>query len=323
MIRYDSKTWFSFLFSLQASYLRKLSWSLIAITAITTVICLLQYVYHVIEIKIPLTLHSLMGVVLGLLLVFRTNTAYERWWEGRKLLGALVNTSRNLSIKLNAFIEADVKKEREKLSMLICGFSTVLPLHLRDGSEPEMLAVLAFMGEQQLRELDRSAHKPNAIASILMREIQQLLVSGKITGEQFITLAQNANELIDELGGMERIKNTPIPLPYAMLLKRFIFIYVISLPFGLVNELGWASVVAVGIVFYLMVVIEIIAEEIENPFGTDENDLPVDEIAANIVRNVKEIFNIAHGESVEVLPEGTLLYNTIETKTSNAKISND
>lgn len=302
MIQYDSKNWFSFLFTTKGLYLKRIFWSLMVVVLLTAGIYMAEFVYKLIEVKIPLTLHSLMGVVLGLLLVFRTNTAYERWWEGRKLLGGLVNTSRNLALKLNAFLKPSDGDLRDRFSLLLSAFVLALPEHLRDGVK---IQTLHFLDEPDRREIAAAAHKLNAVVKLVWRDIQKLHLSGRLTGEQLIIVSQNMNELIDEIGAMERIKNTPIPLPYSLLLKRFVTAYILTLPFALVHDLGWMAVVAVGVIYYVMVGIEIIGEEIENPFGTDENDLPVEEIVHNISRNVKEILNTAHGASVAEEVEGS------------------
>jgi putative membrane protein len=138
----------------------------------------------------------------------------------------------------------------------------------------------------------------------LSSKVQALRAENKLSHEQFLTLSQNLNELIDAMGGMERIKKTPIPFSYAMLIKRFIAAYVFSLPLGLVHDFGWTSVIIVPFVFYVMVGIEVIAEAIENPFGKDKDDLPTDDIAQNIARNVKEVLNSAYNEPLKEKVEG-------------------
>jgi putative membrane protein len=301
MIQYDDKVWFSFLFNLRAGQLRRQLPNMGFIALFTAAICYLDLTLALYKLEMPLTVHTLLGVVLGLVLVFRTNTAYERWWEGRRLFGTLVNASRSLALKSDAFLDPNAFEERHKLASLICAFARSVPSHLR--SEISESALESF-DEAQRRDLSASPHLPLAIAKLLGREMHSLRSNDKLSAEQFLTLSQNYDELINAIGGMERIKKTPIPFSYSMLIKRFIAAYLFTLPFGLVHDFGWASVIIVPFVFYVMVGIEMIAEIIENPFGKDEDDLPTDDIAENIVRNVKDLLNAAYGDPVRETVEG-------------------
>ena len=303
MIQYDSRLWFSFLFDFRAGQIRRLLPSMLVMAAFTAVVCYLDFVRGLYKIEIPLTVHTLLGVVLGLVLVFRTNTAYERWWEGRRLFGALVNSARNLAIKLDAHLDPSSLETRHAFASYISAFAILLPKHLRDEITDSDLQILDNASRGTVSD---AAHKPLAVVKIITNHVQTLRAENKIGAEQFLTISQNLNELVDALGGMERIKKTPIPFSYSMLIKRFIAGYVLSLPFGLIHDFGWASVVIVPFIFYVMVGIEIIAERIENPFGTDEDDLPTDDIAQNIARNVKELLHSAYGEPIAEKIEGEI-----------------
>lgn len=192
---------------------------------------------------------------------------------------------------------------RHFFATIISTFALILPKHLRDELSENDLDILDSTHRESILH---AKHKPLAVMQVLTSRIQLLRVEGKIGIEQFISLSQNLNELADALGGMERIKKTPIPFSYAMLIKRFIAGYVFTLPFGLVKDFGWAAVVIVPFVFYVMVGIEVIAESIENPFGKDKDDLPIEDITQNIARNVKEILSAAYGEPVQEKVEGEI-----------------
>ncbi len=302
MIQYDSKIWFAFLFNFQSGQLRRLLPSMALMGLFTAIICYLDLTLKIYTLEAPLTVHTLLGVVLGLFLVFRTNTAYERWWEGRKLFGALVNSCRNLAVKLDAYLEPNAFEARYFFAEMISAFVILLPKHLRDEITERDLQELVATEELEL--VKSAFHKPLAVMRLLSSKVQALRAENKFSHEQFLTLSQNLNELIDAMGGMERIKKTPIPFSYAMLIKRFIAAYVFSLPLGLVHDFGWTSVIIVPFVFYVMVGIEVIAEAIENPFGKDKDDLPTDDIAQNIARNVKEVLNSAYSEPVKEKVEG-------------------
>jgi putative membrane protein len=231
-------------------------------------------------------MHGLLGFVISLLLVFRTNTAYDRWWEGRKLWGALTNNSRNLAMKLNAML--DITDLDHKLF-----FKETIPLYafaLKDYLQAESTRLsLDELEHPELEKIDKEKHVPNQIASLMMAKSQELYRTGKITGEQLIVLNGELTAFTDICGACERIKNTPIPFSYSSFIKKFILIYVLTLPLGHVFNLGYWIAPIVTFVFYVLASLELIAEEIEDPFGKDPNDLPMDKMASNIKKHVEEL----------------------------------
>jgi putative membrane protein len=226
-------------------------------------------------------MHTTVGFVLSLMLAYRTNTAYDRWWEGRKLWGALVNNSRNLAIKLNAYLGDE--DNRNYFKKLIPTYADVLSKHLMN----EEVGLILFDGLEL--EIDHQKHKPNQVASLLFQRANNLYRSGKISGEQFIIISAELQSFTDICGACERIKNTPIPYSYNAFIKKFIFFFVMTLPFGFVFNLGYLVIPVVVFIFYVLASLELIAEEIEDPFGRDTNDLPILKISENIKKHVEEI----------------------------------
>lgn len=291
MRTYNPQKWFEILFQFHKSdTLRRLAILIILIALYSGAVAFLEFnVFSNFEnyyLKNLFHLNTLLGFALSLLLVFRTNTAYDRWWEGRKLWGALVNNSRNLAIKLNALLPADDKENKEYFSRMIPLYAKVLKEHLQ-------LEYTRFTLDQNehpdLQYLDADKHAPNQIASFITGRIIELHKKGVITGEQLIFLNSEVMSFTDICGACERIKNTPIPYSYSAFIKKFIFLYVIMLPFGYSFTLGYWVMLVVAIVFYVLASLEVIAEEIEDPFGTDENDLPMGKIADNIQKHICEI----------------------------------
>ena len=221
-----------------------------------------------------------------MLLVFRTNTAYDRWWEGRKLWGALVNNSRNLAVKMNAILPRANVKDRSFFMKLIPMFAVALQQHLQ--AEKTRLE-LDTEPHPEIPDFDQSKHVPNQIASLMFTKVNLLYKEGSITGDQLITLNAELQSFLDICGACERIKNTPIPYSYSVFIKKFIFVYTLTLPIGLVFTLHYLLIPVVALVFYVLASLEMIAEEIEDPFGNDENDLPMKKIGENIRRNVEDI----------------------------------
>jgi hypothetical protein len=231
-------------------------------------------------------IHTLLGFVLSMLLVFRTNTAYDRWWEGRKLLGKMVNDSRNLAIKLHAILPEDDKENRDFFKKYLCFFPHLLSRHLSKQSTKMELAQ-----DQQHTEVEQLPHPPNALIWRIRNQVQKLYREGVITGDQLIILDTQLSGFLDVCGGCERIKNTPIPYSYSSFTKKFIVIYVITLPIAYAMSIGYMMTFLTVFVFYVLMSLEVLAEEIEEPFNNEENDLPMELIAQNIERNIIRIFS--------------------------------
>lgn len=286
MISYNPKEWFSFIFNFhKADTFRKLLPVLIGIGAYSAGVAYLEIEYwklsensHVKNVTIT---HNMLGFVISLLLVFRTNTAYDRWWEGRRLWGGLVNSCRNLAIKLAVMLKD--KEDKDIFRRLIPAYASVLNLHLKDRD------IIDELYDDATLSADHYNHKPNQIAKTIIAKINELYEDKKITGDQLIVLNAEIQSLTDICGACERIKNTPIPYSYSVFIKKFIFFYVMTLPFGYVFQLGYYVIPVVMFIFYVLASLELIAEEIEEPFGDDPNDLPTARMAENIKKNVDEL----------------------------------
>ncbi|RYD56468.1 MAG: hypothetical protein EOP56_12295 [Sphingobacteriales bacterium] len=288
---YNPKKWFQILFEFHTSdTLRKLGVLILIIAAYSGLVAFLELHYFDIRnhpwLKNMNLLHNLLGFALSLLLVFRTNTAYDRWWEGRKLWGALVNNSRNLAIKMQVLLPKDDIQDRHYFAKMIPLYAAVLKEHLQ--AESTRLA-LDDVDHPEIRNLLQDKHAPNQIARLIHHKVIELQNRGLISGEQLLFLNPELMSFTDICGACERIKNTPIPYSYSAFIKKFIFIYIMTLPFGYVPQLGYWIMPVVALVFYILASLEVIAEEIEDPFGTDANDLPMDRIADNIRKHVVEI----------------------------------
>jgi ion channel-forming bestrophin family protein len=273
------------LYHFKSSLVKKLLGGMVVITSITSLLCYLHLEYHISFLKISNTLPGYMGAALGLLLVFRNNTAYEKWWEARKEIGGLVNVSRNIAISINGLLPPG-NIEKNRIANLLIAFVFSLKEHLRKGVKMDDIKVL---NDEDFKLVENSNHKPNMIVNIMMNRIEYLWKEKSISDMQQYLLIKHANTLVDILGKCERIRNTPIPMAYGFLLKFFIFLYVMILPFGLLDDLRWYAIPLVIILYYILMSIVLTAEEIEEPFGKDLNDLPMEEMANGIKRNVQEI----------------------------------
>lgn len=290
MITYDSRNWIAALALHRSDTVRKLLPMLICVGVFTWFIGYVQTQYmHLSKSSFVSNLpimHSLLGFALSMLLVFRTNTAYDRWWEARKLWGQLVNVSRNTAIKVAAMFPIADENTRKLFVVLLTHFARELRLHLM--SEKTRVA-LDQAPHPELDGLDRTKHVPAQLVAMMHDRVHQAYRDGLISGEQLLSLSNDLSAFMDICGGCERIKNTPIPYSYSTFLKKFIVIYSLTLPFGYVFSLGYIAVPVVVFIFYVLASLEIIAEEIEEPFGLDTNDLPLDRMASMIGANSLEL----------------------------------
>lgn len=290
MVQYNPKDWFKFVFQLhRADTFRKLVPFILAVGAYSGIIAWLEMEYWKLSqssyVKNLTLIHSTLGLVISMLLVFRTNTAYERWWEGRKLWGNLVNSSRNFMLKLKALLPEDHDENLSFFRVMIPNYAYSLKNHLRGKLlKSEFESHSGFSPDQ----LVHNRHIPNQLAFLMMQRLMLMERQGLLKPEHLLLLNAEINNFTDVCGGCERIHKTPIPFSYSIFLKKFILIYVFTLPFGYVFSLGYLVIPVVGLIFYVLASLEMIAEEIEDPFGNDANDLPTDEISAGIRRTVRE-----------------------------------
>ncbi len=291
MVEYNTKDWFKAVFRIhKAETVNRLAPLLIGMTVYTTVIA-----FVVLEIWKPgpnyplqsvATVQSLLGFVMSLLLVFRTNSAYDRWWEGRKLWGSLVNNSRNLAIKLAHIIPPAQEEDRAFFRYMIPNYAFTLKNHLRGHFLAEELKEAPGF---QAADLKQENHLPNQMAMRIFGKMDELYQKGIIRPEHLLVLNAEFQSFTDICGACERIKKTPIPFSYSLFLKKFISIYCLSLPFGYVLALHYSVIPMVLFIFYVLASLEEIAEEIEDPFGNDYNDLPTDTISTGIRKAVEEL----------------------------------
>ena len=285
MVSYNTKDWFTFIFKFhKADTFRTLFPLMISIGLYAGIIGYLEVeVWKLTDksyVKNITIMHGMLGFVISLLLAYRINSAYDRWWEGRKLWGALVNNSRNLAIKLSVILTEE--NDRKFFRKLIPSYASILNKHLKD----EEISKELF---DDLTLIEHHNHKPNQVAKILFHKVNDLYNAKKISGNQLIIINAELQSFTDICGACERIKNTPIPYSYSAFIKKFIFFYVMTLPFGYAFSLGYYVAPVVVFIFYVLASLELISEEIEDPFGKDENDLPTKKISENIKKNIEEI----------------------------------
>ncbi|MDG2538699.1 bestrophin family protein [Dyella jiangningensis] len=225
----------------------------------------------------PLTL---LGLTLAIFLQFRNSVAYQRWWEGRTLWGELVICARNLVRQTSAFLPDLDPRERRALVYRVIGFVHALRHHLR--GTPAQAELERWLGHEASERLKHIRHLPNAILDELGRDLAKAVRDADGDAILLARMDEELDRFSHVLGGCERIKGTPIPFTYILLLHRTVHVYCFMLPFCLIGPLGWFTPLVVGVIAYTFFGLDAIGEQIEDPFDLLPNDLPLDAISRNI-----------------------------------------
>lgn len=245
MVIYNPKEWWKLIFAFHKSdTFRMLLPAMLAVAAFTALVSYLENDYFNVNFKNTTVVHSIIGFVLSLLLVFRTNTAYDRWWEGRKAWGSFVNNSRNLALKISSLpIPQDQKL---LIGNLIKNYVYSAKEHLRNGVD---ISKLIHSEKYGLAYYQSKIHIPNSIMKAVYTEFNALKKSGIISDLEMLYINNELQSYTDNIGICERIKKTPIPYSYNLFLKKMIFIYVFTMPIGFVREFNYWAMPIVSIVF--------------------------------------------------------------------------
>ncbi len=297
MIVYKTNNWLSAIWHFHTgptaiSLFKRLAFVLIYVVTITI------FELNFVDIRLkntPTEFLSTMGILLSLLIIFRTNTAYDRFYEGRRAWGTLINTCRNLAVYYNAILGDKRPTEQLFFTKVISNFPFALKNHLRDDRNFDEFDETV---PGTLSMLHRFDNVPNGVVSQLRNRTEQLYREGVISDAQLINLNDLIMILPDVAGICERIKSTPIPFSYNLFIKIFIAFYIVIMPFSVITEYGYLTIPAVMLVSYILVGLELIGEEIEEPFGLERNNLPLNQLSQLIRVNVHEIFgyNLPAGE---------------------------
>ena len=226
--------------------------------------------------------HLIFSFILTIVISFRVNTSYARWWEGRVLWGAIVNNCRNLGLKFDVFVGLHYYPEFYALL-------SKLPLIIKASLRKEDALIRR---ELATLNMDDNASEKNAVLLItkrLYQMINQLRDENKIRFEQYLVLDTHLVNLIDMVGGCERIANTHVPPAFAFFVKQALLFYTMMFPFGWADTFGFLIIPMMVMIVYILLGLEILSEELEDPFGKDDNDLPLDTISKTIAANIKQI----------------------------------
>lgn len=284
MIQYNPHRWLDHFFDIRGSLVREIIGRVMLCVVWSAAV--VYFDRRVFDVNMSSTVHGLVGPAIAFLLVFRTNASYDRFWEGRKLWGGIVNETRNL-IRLAATHLSGHRDLLLQLAQATADFPRAAMHHLR-GTRGE--------------GLPEAQHPALALATRMGALLREARDRGAISDIVMTSMDQNVTQLVDYLGGCERIRKTPLPFAYVVHLRRALVIYCLTLPFALVDSYGWGTVVDVLLVSYTFFGIEEIGVEIEGPFGDDDNDLPLEDITETIRHNLLALVELERG-TPEVMPE--------------------
>lgn len=291
----SQRSWWRLVFKYTGTELPRTKYRIAGVALVACIVTLLEHEHdwHPNLKPLPFTL---IGVALGIFLGFRNNASYDRWWEGRKLWGALVNTTRTFTRQVLTLVgprpggpEIDAGELREfqrEIVLRIAAFAHALRLALRD--EDDLSELESFLPADEVERLRSESNRPFAITQGTAERMRAAWQKGWVDTLHVPILEASMTALTDIQGGCERIKATPIPFSYTTLIHRITAVYCYALPFGLVDEIGLYTPFAVILVAYAFFGLDVVGDEIEMPFGNDPNDLPLRGISRMIEVNLKQ-----------------------------------
>ena len=249
-----------------------------------------------------------VGGVVSLALAFRLNNAYARWWEGRQHWGELVNHSRNLAALAHGMWRSDDRAGRVRMAALLGDFAVGLALHLRGEPYVDELDALT---EDERADARTRAHPLSFVARLVWSELETRRANGNLDTAQLLLLQPHVRGLLDVLGACEGIRNTPIPFAVTSTARMFLLVFTVLVPVGLHEEFAWFTVPLSMAAFFAMAAMDVLAAELENPFGIDCNDLPTRAIAEMIRRQTHEILDVERHGHADIEPTAPALYTKV------------
>jgi putative membrane protein len=266
----------------------KLEMALLALYS--TAVYVVHTYYHIPVVSIPIAVPSILGTIISLLLAFRSNQAYDRWWEARTLWGAIVNDSRSFARQVLSFIDNsydDPDKKAMKVQMIKrqMAWCHSLSQHLRgQSSRPELNRLLS---EEERNSVSDVHHVPLALMEHHANDLRLLLRMNWINEYQQVAMDETLTRFANSMGGCERIKNTVFPVTYSFYIHIMVLLFVMLLPYSLIEFFGVFQiplVVAISSSFFL---IEKMAIHLQDPFENKPTDTPTTTISRNIERDLK------------------------------------
>ncbi|MBO6938480.1 MAG: hypothetical protein JJ863_26165 [Deltaproteobacteria bacterium] len=307
MIRYEPHPrWIQDIVRLPISYaLRRALYGMLLIGAYASLVVWLMDVFDQVELPHGAAAFGVLGGAISLGLGFRLNNAYARWWEGRQHWGLLINHCRNLAGLVQSMWAKEDASGRQRMAGLVGDFVIGLSADLRGELD---LAELETLTADEREEIAKRGHPLSYVSQLVWSEIEQRHRDGVLGVGELVLVQPHARALLDVLGACERIRKTPIPFALTSAIRAFLLLFALLIPLGLHDEFGWLAVPISMFAFYALAVMDVLAAELEDPFGLDCNDLPTRSMAEMIRRQVHELLGVTRDGAPDRQPASPALY---------------
>ncbi|MDR6806257.1 putative membrane protein [Dyadobacter sp. BE34] len=275
----------------------KIKYEILFVTIYGIAIEVIYQNFHITNISIPMTVHSVLGTIISLLLAFRSNQAYDRWWEARIVWGAIVNDSRTFARQILSLMEDPLDPDRidgfkKRMIKRQIAWCYALGKGLR--RDDPMPMVSKFVSEEELEYLKDFDNKHVGLVQLHARDLNNALKQGWLNPYQQVELDQTLTRLCDHMGKSERIKNTVFPSTYSLYIHLALHFFILLLPFGLVQLFGFLMVPVLVVITACFFLIEKMAIHLQDPFENKPTDTPVLSISRNIERDLKQMMRDKH-----------------------------
>ncbi len=274
--------------------INEIKYEVMAMVAYAILVWILYNNVHFVRISIPLAVPAILGTVISLLLGFRSNQAYDRWWEARHVWGAIVNDSRSWARETLCFMQHDYEDHeldalKTRMVKRQIGWTYALGQALR-GQNP-LAGLEKYLSHEEVTTISRYSNVPAAILSLHARDITTALSSGYINRYQQVEMDRTISRLCDAQGKCERIKNTVFPSTYSLYIHFALLLFICLLPFGFIEIFGILEVLVVTAISVCFMLIEKMAIHLQDPFDNKPTDTPVTAISRNIERDLKQMLS--------------------------------
>lgn len=284
----------------------KIKYEIIVIAAYATLIAVFYNNFHFIRISIPFAIPAVLGTVISLLLGFRSNQAYDRWWEARHIWGAVVNESRTLARQVmsfthNAYHNPEAEAFRERMIRRQIAFAYSLGRHLRNEDPLQGLAV--HLDKEELEEISYIDNVPSALIDKMGTDLQLALDEGWINSYQQVELDRTVTRICETMGKCERIKNTVFPATYSLYIHLSLMLFIGLLPFSVIEYFGFVEVPLVVAISACFLLIEKMAIHLQDPFEKKPTDTPVTTIANGIEKNLLQLYKMRPARTIKAFAQ--------------------
>jgi ion channel-forming bestrophin family protein len=273
----------------------KIKYEMLVITLYASLIAVLYNNYHLTRITIPIAVPTILGTVISLLLGFRSNQAYDRWWEARHIWGAVVNDSRTLARQVmnfthDSYDNDNIRAFQDRMIRRQIAWTYSLAKHLRGQKCNRVME--KYLDKEDIEYACAVDNVPSALMDLMGRDLKLALEEGWINRFQQVEIDRTLTRLCDAMGKCERIKNTIFPATYSLYIHLALLLFIALLPFGVIEYFGMFEVPLVVAISASFLLIEKMAIHLQDPFENKPTDTPMTTIARSIENNLQQLYGL-------------------------------